>query len=176
MVVVRQRRASVDATTTELPQEKLEPDEMPIEAAQRGLSEECGLTARNWRSCGEFWAVPAYSTHRVDVFVAERPERAKSGESRHEPIDVDRLPLREADRHGDDAISLAALQLSPPPQARPGSQLNRHRLVCVSPPCLRVDRGDGAEAVWVVCVEPPGQAGPARACCGCLHILAADVS
>ena len=111
VVVVRQRRASVDATTTELPQEKLEPDEMPMEAAQRGLSEECGLTARNWRPCGEFWAVPAYSTHRVYVFVAEFPEPVKNSGSRKEPIDVDQLPLREADRHVDDAISLAALQL-----------------------------------------------------------------
>ena len=111
VVVVYQRRAGVGIETAELPQEKLEPGESPLEAAQRGLAEECGLTGCNWSSHGDFWAVPAYSNHRVYVFSADLDQVLHHADSVSDEIGIGRLPLDDAEQNVDDAISPAALHL-----------------------------------------------------------------
>jgi ADP-ribose pyrophosphatase YjhB (NUDIX family) len=59
VVCVRQPRRGASRPTLEVPQETLEPGETPREAAERGLAEECGLTARDWKELGAYLVVPA---------------------------------------------------------------------------------------------------------------------
>jgi|SRR6185369_10409935 8-oxo-dGDP phosphatase len=109
VVLVQQWRDAVGAETVELVQERLEPGETPLDAAIRGVREECALHATGWREHGSFWAVPAYSTQRAYVLsatVAGRVPAARGEETRlvHcDPADLDVLL--------DDAVSLAGLGL-----------------------------------------------------------------
>ena len=57
VVLVRQQREAVTSETVELVQERLKPGESPLEAAIRGVAEECGVSASMWEEHGSFWAV-----------------------------------------------------------------------------------------------------------------------
>jgi 8-oxo-dGDP phosphatase len=109
VVLVQQWRDAVGAETVELVQERLEPGETPLDAAIRGVREECALRATGWRAHGSFWAVPAYSTQRVHVLSAVVDRRLPGAGSREtkivhcDPADLDVLL--------DDAVSLAGLGL-----------------------------------------------------------------
>ena len=65
--MVRQFRYAMQQELWELPAGKLEKGEDPFEAAKRELGEECGLTADNYISLGQFyppWAtIPRSSIH-----------------------------------------------------------------------------------------------------------------
>jgi 8-oxo-dGTP pyrophosphatase MutT (NUDIX family) len=109
VVLVQQWREAVGAETVELVQERLEPGESALDAAIRGVREECALRATRWREHGSFWAVPAYSTQRAHVLSAVvdgRVPGSAGGETKvvHcDPADLDVLL--------DDAVSLAGLAL-----------------------------------------------------------------
>jgi ADP-ribose pyrophosphatase YjhB (NUDIX family) len=111
MVCVRQARPATGTTTTELPHEKLEDGEEPVQAGVRGLAEECGLVAEDWRVLGSFFAVPAYSTELVHVLCARATSSTPSGTGHHEQIEVLLLHVDDVANAVDDAVSLAALQL-----------------------------------------------------------------
>ena len=109
--------------TVELVQERLEPGELPFQAAARGVAEECAVRASGGRSTGSFWAVPAYSTQRVHVFSATVEARLpvdgpRSTQLVHcEPADLDLLL--------DDAVSIAGLSVfrrSTSVRAAPGAE------------------------------------------------------
>lgn len=54
----------------ELPAGKLEKGEDPFAAAKRELEEECGLTADNYISLGEFYPTVGYDTEVIYTWVA----------------------------------------------------------------------------------------------------------
>ena len=108
VVLVQQWREAIGAETVELVQERLEPGESPLEAAVRGVREECSLRATCWREHGSFWAVPAYSTQRAHVFSAVAEERLPGGDGVTKVVHCDPDDL---DVLLDDAVSLAGLAL-----------------------------------------------------------------
>ena len=107
VVLVQQWRKAVGAETVELLQERLEPGESPLDAAIRGVREECALRATGWQDHGSFWAVPAYSNQRAHVLSAVVDGRLPSARETKvvhcDPSDLDVLL--------DDAVSLAGLAL-----------------------------------------------------------------
>lgn len=111
LVLVRQTRAAVGATTLELPSGKIEPGETPAEAARRELAEECGLAARAWHELGSFWASPAYSTEYVHVWEARDLFAADPAElDEDEDVEVERHALTRLSDLSE-AGSIAALAL-----------------------------------------------------------------
>ncbi|MFR9067781.1 MAG: NUDIX domain-containing protein [Faecalibacterium prausnitzii] len=60
--MVRQFRYAMQQQLWELPAGKLEKGEDPFAAAKRELEEECGLTADNYISLGEFYPTVGYDT------------------------------------------------------------------------------------------------------------------
>jgi ADP-ribose pyrophosphatase len=112
LVVVRQTRPGASGPTLELPSGKLEPGEVPEEAAARELAEECGLAADAYRPLGSFWVVPAYSTERTHVFEARGLGPAElAGLDADEDIEVERVSVEDAWARLSDGGSLAALAL-----------------------------------------------------------------
>jgi ADP-ribose pyrophosphatase len=112
LVCVRQTRPGSNGITLELPSGKIEPGESADEAARRELAEECGLQADEWRELGSFWAVPAYSTEFVHVFVAadlSRVDGARLDED--EDVETERVRLVGILDRLSDACSLAGLAL-----------------------------------------------------------------
>jgi ADP-ribose pyrophosphatase len=105
LVAVRQSRPGASEPTVELPAGKIEPGEMPAQAAARELEEECALAASELRPLGSFWAAPAYSTEFVHVF--EACGLAAAG--REPELEVLRVPLGGAGLT--DAVSIAAVAL-----------------------------------------------------------------
>jgi ADP-ribose pyrophosphatase len=112
IVLVRQTRPGADERTLELPSGKLEPGEVPHEAAARELAEECGLAATALQELGTFWAVPAYSTEFVHVYEATglHADASAKGDD-DEDVEVERVAIQLAYDVLSDAVSLAALAL-----------------------------------------------------------------
>jgi ADP-ribose pyrophosphatase len=111
IVVVIQPREGAGGTTVELPAGCVEPGEQPLAAAARELLEECSLVAARWRSLGQFWAAPAYSTERVHVFEARELESGFGRQAPDEDIVVERRALRELPAALSDATSISAFAL-----------------------------------------------------------------
>ena len=109
VVLVQQWREAVGGSTIELVQERLEAGESPLDAAVRGIREECALKATNWVDHGSFWAVPAYSTQRVHVFSAAVEKHLQAVE--HESTRLVRCDPADLELILDDAVSLAGLSL-----------------------------------------------------------------
>ena len=63
--MVRQFRYAMQQELWELPAGKLEKGEDPFEAAKRELGEECGLTADNYISLGQFFPTVGYDTEVI---------------------------------------------------------------------------------------------------------------
>ena len=71
VLLERQYRYPLREVITEIPAGKLDaPDEDPLEAAQRELREETGATAAEWHALGLFCPVGAYSTERIQMYLA----------------------------------------------------------------------------------------------------------
>jgi ADP-ribose pyrophosphatase len=112
VVLVRQTRLGAPERTLELPSGKLEPGETPEQAVTRELAEECGLAARSIRELAAFWAVPAYSTEYVHVFLATGLVRADAAAlDDDEDVEVERLPIASALAELSDAVSVAAFAI-----------------------------------------------------------------
>jgi ADP-ribose pyrophosphatase len=112
LVCVRQTRPGSGGPTLELPSGKIEAGENAAIAAVRELAEECALGAEEWRELGRFWAVPAYSTELVHVYVASRLSPVNGAQlDEDEDVDVERVSLVGVLERLSDAVSIAALAL-----------------------------------------------------------------
>jgi ADP-ribose pyrophosphatase len=70
IVFERQYRYPLRATMIEIPAGKIDPGEAPLATAKRELLEETGYTATEWRHLLTFHPVIAYSTERIEIFLA----------------------------------------------------------------------------------------------------------
>ena len=93
ITLVRQFRYAFGEEIWELPAGKLEAGEDPFEAAKRELSEECGLTADNYISLGEFYPTVGYDTEVIYTWVATGLHETKMHLDADEFLTPDRVPL-----------------------------------------------------------------------------------
>ena len=91
-----QFRYAMQQQLWELPAGKLEKGEDPFEAAKRELEEECGLTADNYISLGEFYPTVGYDTEVIYTWVATGLHETKMHLDADEFLTPDRVPLEKA--------------------------------------------------------------------------------
>ena len=112
--LVRQFRYTLDQYTWEIPEGGCPKGEMPLEAAQRELQEETGLTAKIWTKMGEFHTSNSVTDEYGEVFLAEKLTLGEQDLEDCEDIIVKKLPLETAyqmvlDGEITDAVSMIGL-------------------------------------------------------------------
>jgi ADP-ribose pyrophosphatase len=113
--LTRQPREVVQAADSlEIPAGKLdEPDESPLQTAQRELAEEIGKQAGSWEEILSFYTSPGFSDERVWLYLASDLSDAGSGVAEEdERIEVVQWPLDRlgtAISESKDAKTLVAL-------------------------------------------------------------------
>ena len=114
VVLVRQYRVALDRPVLEIPAGRLEPDEEPLAAGERELTEELGMRGR-LMSLGELHVSPGYTDEIIHLFAAvdivasdREPHGAEEVEA-----EVVQLPLTEAlEMVGDGRITDAKTQIA----------------------------------------------------------------
>ena len=96
VLLVRQFRYPYKEVLLELPAGKLEKGEDPFEAAKRELGEECGLTADNYISLGQFYPTVGYDTEVIYTWVATGLHKTQMHLDADEFLTPDRVPLDKA--------------------------------------------------------------------------------
>ena len=96
VTMVRQFRYAFGEEIWELPAGKLEKGEDPFAAAKRELEEECGLTADNYISLGEFYPTVGYDTEVIYTWVATGLHETRMHLDADEFLTPDRVPLAQA--------------------------------------------------------------------------------
>lgn len=96
--LLRQYRHAAGGWLWELPAGKLEPDEAPLETAQRELAEEAGVRAEVWTSLGSVVSSPGVFTEVVHLYLARGLAPAVAGREHGELFEVAWTPLPEARR------------------------------------------------------------------------------
>jgi ADP-ribose pyrophosphatase len=91
LTLVRQYRPAAGDWLTEIPAGRLEPPESPLEAAQRELEEEAGLSAAHWTLLREFFPAPGFCSERVYLFLAR--ELSSVGPNRRPPDPDEELEI-----------------------------------------------------------------------------------
>lgn len=94
--LLRQFRHAGDGWLWELPAGKIDPGEAPFATAVRELTEEAGVTARDWTDLGLMHSSPGVFTEIIYLWLArdlETPGHAHEGD---EVIEIHWLPLSQA--------------------------------------------------------------------------------
>lgn len=94
--MVRQFRYAMQQELWELPAGKLEKGEDPFVAAKRELTEECGVTADEYISLGEFYPTVGYDTEIIYTWVARGLHPAQMHLDADEFLTPERVPLEKA--------------------------------------------------------------------------------
>ena len=94
--LLRQYRHAASGWLWELPAGKLEPDEPPLNTAQRELIEEAGTEAATWASLGACVPSPGVLTEVVHLFLATGLTPANTALEAAEVIEIHWIPLQQA--------------------------------------------------------------------------------
>lgn len=94
--MVRQFRYAMQKELWELPAGKLEKGEEPFLAAQRELTEECGVTADRYIPLGEIYPTVGYDTEVIYMWAATGLHPAKMHLDEDEFLTPTRVPLETA--------------------------------------------------------------------------------
>ncbi len=70
IVLVNQFRFGIDDTTIEIPGGLVEPEEDPMEAVKRELTEETGYTADKYQYLGKVYANPVFQSNFIHHYIA----------------------------------------------------------------------------------------------------------
>lgn len=95
---VRQYRYPYKKVLLELPAGKLERGEDPLKAGVRELEEECGVVADEVISMGTVYPTVAYCSEIIHLFAAKGLKSTKQHLDEDEFLDVEKIPLSEAER------------------------------------------------------------------------------
>ena len=114
LVMVRQYRKPADKVMLEVPAGKIDPGEMPLEAAVRELKEETGYTASKVEFLTEFYPSVGYSEERLYLYLCTglTPGETCFDENEAietEEIDLDRLFKMDMSGELDDAKTIIAI-------------------------------------------------------------------
>ncbi len=117
IALIRQYRHGIGSTILELPGGMIVAQETRLQAAQRELREETGITARDWRASGMLSVNPATHTNRIHIYACVLASVAAPSPDRSEQIEtvfMTRAELQKAIASGDFANSmhLAGLTLA----------------------------------------------------------------
>ena len=96
LCMVRQFRYAMQQELWELPAGKLEAGEDPFVAAQRELTEECGLTADEYIPLGEIYPTVGYDTEIIYIWAARGLHPAHMHLDDDEFLTPERVPLAKA--------------------------------------------------------------------------------
>ena len=97
VILVRQHRQPTGQILLEIPAGKLEPDELPLECAQRELLEETGLVGERWKEILKFYPSPGFCDEIIYLFLAEILSCAVSPTTDpEENIAIVKMPLKKA--------------------------------------------------------------------------------
>lgn len=94
--LLRQYRHAAGDWIWELPAGKLEPNEPPLNTAQRELIEEAGVEATTWESLGRCIPSPGVLTEVVHLFLATDLKATGARPEAAEVFEVSWMPLQEA--------------------------------------------------------------------------------
>ncbi|MCE1206500.1 MAG: NUDIX hydrolase [Spirochaetia bacterium] len=95
-LMVRQYRHGADAISLEFPGGVIEPDEAPIEAAQRELAEETGWVSKDVTQVADVFPNPAIQSNHFHIFLALDPTPAVDRNlDEHEIVDAVLVPASE---------------------------------------------------------------------------------
>ena len=95
---VRQFRYAQGEVLLELPAGKLERGEDPFEAMRREQREETGTTSEHYVSLGVCYPTPAYDTEKIYLWAGRVSGWGKQKRDDGELLEVERVPLREAEQ------------------------------------------------------------------------------
>ncbi len=96
--LVGQYRYTLNAYSWEVPEGgcSIESGESILEAAQRELLEETGLTATQWTEIGEVYLSNSVSDERAVMYLAQNLSQHQSCPEETEQLKIRRIPLKEA--------------------------------------------------------------------------------
>ena len=94
VVLVRQHRPAVNKVTWEIPAGKLDTaQEDMLEAAQRELREETGITAKNWELLSKIDTTPGFCSEAIGIYFARDLNQAEVDLDEDEFVEVKVFPL-----------------------------------------------------------------------------------
>ena len=96
LLMVRQFRYPFHSVLLELPAGKLEPGEVPLEAAKREQKEETGTQAEEYISLGKCYATPAYCTEQIHLWACRVTAFGEQHLDEGEFLEVVTIPLEQA--------------------------------------------------------------------------------
>tara|TARA_Y100000588_G_scaffold378377_1_gene458752 strand:- start:1352 stop:1894 length:543 start_codon:yes stop_codon:yes gene_type:complete len=114
VVLVRQYRLAAGQQLLEIPAGSMEPNETPLEAAQRELREETGRLASKWEKLGGYYAAPGYTAEFLHLFLAKELSKGPDDQDEDEDVEVEThalnsIPSMIANGTIRDAKSIAGL-------------------------------------------------------------------
>lgn len=95
VLMVRQYRYPAEKEFLEIPAGKLEPGEVPLECAQRELSEETGAEAGKWQKLCTFYSTPGFSTEKMHLFMASDLSFKEQHLDEDEFVEVEKVAFTE---------------------------------------------------------------------------------
>jgi ADP-ribose pyrophosphatase len=98
VLLVRQYRHTTGGWLLEVPAGKLAPGEDPADAARRELEEEAGVRAAELVPLGFIWMTPGFCDERIWLFLASGLSPGEQRLEADEALQVEALPLAEAER------------------------------------------------------------------------------
>ena len=96
LLFVKQFRCPYQEELLELPAGKLEPGEIPLEAAKREQKEETGTQAEEYLSLGKYFATPAYCTEQIYLWACRVTAFGEQHLDEGEFLEVVTVPLEKA--------------------------------------------------------------------------------
>ena len=94
--LIRQFRHAAGGWIWELPAGLLEPQEPPLETAQRELIEETGVRGKDWQSLGVILSTPGFSDEKLHLFLSRVDHLGESALEQNEFIEVHWVALADA--------------------------------------------------------------------------------
>lgn len=117
VVMIRQYRHAAGGMIYEIPAGRLDPEESPLECAERELAEEVGRRATQWEPLGVIWTTPGFTNEKIHLFLARHLMPVSQALEMDEVIEVVEQPLEKAIamiRQGEinDSKTICALMLA----------------------------------------------------------------
>ena len=96
VILIKQYRHALREFIWEIPAGTLDPEESPLNCAQRELIEEIGYSAADWQQLGTITPLPGCSDERIHIFLASDLRRAEQNLDDDELLKVHPLKLEKA--------------------------------------------------------------------------------